>query len=96
MKYVYAALLLHDSGKEIDEENIKKIIASIGDDVDEARVKALVASLSEVDINEAIKTAPGLVAGPVPEVKEPTPVKKEVVEEKKDEEAIAGLGALFG
>ena len=96
MKYVYAALLLHASGKEIDEEKIKKIIASTGDEVDEARVKALVASLSEVDINEAIKTAPGLVAAPVPEMKEPTPEKEEEEEKKEDEEAIAGLGALFG
>ncbi len=98
MKYVYAALLLHSSGKKIDEESIRKIIASTGETPDEARVKALVASLSEVDIDQAIKAAPGLTAAPAQEVKAPTPEKKgeEKKEEKKEEEAVAGLGALFG
>lgn len=97
MKYVYAALLLHTSGKKIDEESIKKVIASTGEAADEARVKALVASLSEVEINEVIKVAPGTAVAPVQEVKAPAPEKKEEKKEKKEEEeAIAGLGALFG
>ena len=64
-------------------------------------MKALVASLSEVNIDDAIKMAPGLVATtPVvsPEAepkKEDAPVEEEE-EEKKEEEALAGLGALFG
>jgi len=98
MKYVYAALLLHSSDKKIDEENIRKIIASTGETPDEARVKALIASLSEVDIDQAIKAAPGITAvAPAQEVKAPTPEKKdEEKKEKKEEEAVAGLGALFG
>ena len=97
MKYVYAALLLHSSGKKIDEESVRKIIASAGETPDEARVKALVASLSEVDIDQAIKAAPGITAAPTQEVKVPTPAKKEEEKkEKKEEEAVAGLGALFG
>ena len=99
MKYVYAALLLHASNKKIDEESVKKIIASTGEAVDEARVKALVASLSEINIDEAIKASPGVAVAPTAaqEVKAPAPEKKEEEKkEKKEEEAIAGLGALFG
>jgi len=98
MKYVYAALLLHASNKKIDEESVKKIIASTGEAVDEARVKALVASLSEINIDEAIKASPGVAVAPAAqEVKAPAPEKKEEEKkEKKEEEAIAGLGALFG
>jgi large subunit ribosomal protein L12 len=100
LKYIYAALLLHASGKTIDEESLKKVLNVSNSDVDEARVKALIASLSEVDIDEAIKASPGFVSTPVVPVTEP-PVeedKKETKEkeEKKEEEAVAGLGALFG
>ena len=97
MKYVYAALLLHSSGKKIEEESIEKIIASTGETPDEARVKALVASLSEVNIDQAIKAASGITVAPAQEVKAPAPEKKEEEKkEKKEEEAVAGLGALFG
>jgi large subunit ribosomal protein L12 len=97
VKYVYAALLLHASDKEINEENINKIITSTGETVDEARVKALVASLAEVNIDEAIKVSPGITTAPVSQAQAPVPEKKEEEkEEKKEDEAIAGLGALFG
>lgn len=100
VKYIYAALLLHSSGKKIDEESIKKVIGSIGDAADEARVKVLIASLSDVNIDEAIKMSSGIAIAPAPEaVKAPAPEKKkeeEKKDEKKEDEAIAGLGALFG
>lgn len=102
MEYVYAALLLHAAGKEINEENIKAVLEAAGIEVDEARVKALVAALEGINIDEAISkaaftpmTAPQPVAagagGAVEEKKEE---KKEEEEEK--EEALEGLGALFG
>jgi large subunit ribosomal protein L12 len=101
--YVHAALLLHEAKQKIDEENVKKVLKAAGVDVDETRVKALVAALSEVNIDEAIKTAPSLVAPTAPPAP-PTPTqekkeekKKPPEEEKKTEEAaIQGLGALFG
>lgn len=101
MRYVYAALLLHASGTKIEEDTLTTVLAATGTDVDPARVKALVASLSEVNIEDAIKMAPGLVPtapAPAPEAeskKEDAPVDEEE-EEKKEEEALAGLGALFG
>ena len=101
MRYVYAALLLHASGTKIEEDTLTNVLTATGTDVDPARVKALVASLSEVNIDDAIKMAPGLVAtAPAPSIeaeptKEEAPVEEEE-EEKKEEEALAGLGALFG
>jgi large subunit ribosomal protein L12 len=98
MRYIYAALLLNASGSDITEETVTKVMAATGSGVDEVQVKALVAALSEVDIDDAIKTAPSITAAPVTAVTEPEKEPAAVVEEKeeeKEEEAIAGLGALF-
>ncbi|NIQ07817.1 MAG: 50S ribosomal protein P1, partial [Candidatus Korarchaeota archaeon] len=61
---------------------------------DAARVKALIASLSEVDIDEAIRSAPTLMAAQpaaptgAPETKaKPEEKEEEKEEEKKEEEA---------
>ncbi len=108
MEYIYAGMLLHKAGKEINEENVKKVLAGAGVKADEARVKALVAALQGVNIEEAIKKA--AVAAPVAAVaagpaaasaaKADEGKKKEEKskdEEKKQEEsAAAGLSALFG
>ena len=104
MEYVYAALLLHKAGKQIDEENVKKVLSAAGINPDEARVKALVAALSEVDIDEVLKNAtaapvaaPAAPAAPAEEKKpEAKEEKKEEKKEEEKEEALAGLSALFG
>ena len=100
MKYVYAALLLHSSAQPVTEENVKKVIAATGGQVEEAQVKALVAALSEVNIDEALKSASAMAAAPVA-VAAPSEAKKKEEkapeeDKKKEEEALAGLGALFG
>ncbi len=101
MEYVHAVLLLHNAKQPINEENIKRVLAATGAKVDEARAKALVAALEGVNINEAIKGAAAPVAA-APAAAAAAPAKAEakkeakVEEEKKDEEALAGLGALFG
>jgi len=51
MEYVYAAMLLHKAGKEINEENVTQVLTAAGINVDAVRVKALVASLAEVNID---------------------------------------------
>ena len=56
MEYVYAAMLLHKAGKEISEDSVSNILKAAGIAADTVRVKAIVASLSEVDIEEAIKS----------------------------------------
>lgn len=105
MEYVYAAMLLHKAGKEINEEAVTSVLKAAGITVDAVQVKALVASLSEVDIEEAIKTAPTMmaaapatVAPPVAEEKpkEEDKKKKEEEEKAKEDAALEGLGALFG
>jgi large subunit ribosomal protein L12 len=98
MEYVYAALVLHSAGKPIDENGIKTVLKAAGVEANDARVKALVSSLDGVDIEEAIKTA---VAAAAPAAAGPAaaaPVEAEKEEEKgpSEEEAMAGLGALFG
>lgn len=102
MEYVYAALLLHKLKQEINEANVKKVVKATGVEPDEARVKALVAALSEVNIEEALKSAPVAVAAAAPApaaapAEAKGEKKKEKEEEKKgEEEALAGLSALFG
>jgi large subunit ribosomal protein L12 len=106
MEYVYAAMLLHSAGKDVDEAGIKKILKASGVEVNEARAKALVAALEDINIDDAIKTAavaPATVAtapsapaaeGAAP-AEEATPAE-EKEEEPSEEEALAGLGSLFG
>ena len=104
MEYIYAAMLLHKAGQEINEANVKKVLDSAGVKTDDARVKALIAALEGVNIEEAIKKAAAPVAAapaaaPAAEAGEAKEKKKEksAEEEKKSEEqAAAGLGALFG
>ena len=105
MEYVYAAMLLHKAGKEINEKNISEVLTAAGVKADSVRTKALVASLAEVDIDEAIKTAPTMMAAApaaaaAAPAKEEKPAEKEEKDEeeesKKEEAAMEGLGALFG
>ena len=104
MEYVYAALMLHKLKKDVTEENVTSIVKASGAEVNEAQVKALVASLADVDIEEAIKAAPVAVAASAPaaagtdapaaggEKKE----KAEPPSEKQEEAAMEGLSSLFG
>jgi large subunit ribosomal protein L12 len=103
MEYVYAAMLLHKAGKDINEKSVSEVLTAAGVSADAARVKALVASVAEVDIDEAIKSAPTMAAvAPAPAVAAPAEEKpkeeekEEEDESKKEEEAMEGLGALFG
>jgi large subunit ribosomal protein L12 len=106
MENVYAAMLLHKAGKEINEETVTAVLSAAGVTVDPIQVKALVASLSEVNIDEAIKAAPTMMsaapvaaAAPAAETKAAPPEdKKKKAEEDKQKEdaALEGLGALFG
>ena len=63
MEYVYAALLLHESGEEINEDNVTSVLETASVNVDESRVKALVAALEDVDIEEAVQGAAAVPAG---------------------------------
>ena len=93
MEYIYAVLLLRKLGKEITEENLKKVIESTGTEADEAKIKTLIASLKNVDIEKELETATIAVA---PAVQATGEAKAEKKKEEKAEEAAEGLSALFG
>ena len=112
MEYVYAALILNESGEEINEENITGVLEAAGVDVEESRVKALVAALEDVDIEEAVEEAAAAPAAPAAgaaggateaadseddESEEEAAAEEEEDEDDEDEEASGeGLGDLFG
>ncbi len=99
MEYVYAALLLHSAGEKVTEDSVKKVLTAAGVKTEEPRVKALVAALSEIKIDDAIKAAQTMPAAAAPAAAPAAEGKKEEKGEddkKKSEEALAGLGALFG
>jgi large subunit ribosomal protein L12 len=101
MEYIYAAMLLHKAGKEINEANLTQVLAAAGINADTVRVKALVASLAEVKIDEAIKSATTMTAAPAaapakPAVEAKPKEEKKEDEKQKEEAALEGLGALFG
>jgi large subunit ribosomal protein L12 len=62
MEYVYAALILNESGEEINEENLTNVIDAAGVNVEQSRVKALVAALEDVDIDQAVEDAAAVPA----------------------------------
>ena len=110
MEYVYAALILNESGEEINEENLTTVLEAAGVDVEQSRVKALVAALEDVDIDEAVEDAAavpaaGAAAGGAAaaadddedeEVEEEEAEEEEDDDDEDDDAAGEGLGQLFG
>jgi large subunit ribosomal protein L12 len=108
MEYIYAALILHATGKEVSEEGITNVLNAAGATVNEARTKALVAALEGIDIEEATSKAafvgaPAVAApvAPAPaekkeEAKAEEEKEKEKEKEEEEETGMEGLGALFG
>ena len=98
MENVYAALLLHKAGKEVNEDNLKAVVSAAGVEVDsdkESQIKSLVASLKGVDIDKELENASLTVAAPVGEAEGKAKVEEKPKEEKH-EAAAEGLSALFG
>ncbi|MEM1619611.1 MAG: 50S ribosomal protein P1 [Fervidicoccaceae archaeon] len=111
LEYIYASLLLHGAGKSITEENLRRVLEAAGLKVDEVRLKATVAALSEINIDEVLRSA-AITPAAAPAAPAPAPApavqakasveeekEKEAEEEKKElseEELASGLAALFG
>jgi len=93
MEYIYAALLLHKLGQQVNEDNLKKVISSTGVQVDEAKVKTLLAALNGVDIAAELANASNVAVGPASAA---APKAEEKKEEEKPVESAAGLASLFG
>ena len=104
MEYVYAALLLHSSGKDVSEEGIKTILSAAGVAADEVRIKALVSALEGVNIEEILSKAPSVAVAAAPAAaaasatsgKAPAAEEAEEDKEEAEESGIEGLGAFFG
>jgi large subunit ribosomal protein L12 len=101
MEYVYAALLLHKLGKPVNEENLTSVVKATGVAPDVVQIKALASALSEVDIDEALKSAAAMAVAPAatgaaPGAPAAKAEEKPKEEEKKEEEALQGLASLFG
>ena len=103
MEYVYAALLLNDAGKEINEKSLIEVVKAAGMEADEARAKAMVASLKDVNIKDVIKNAqtmqvaaaaPAAAAGHAEGEKKPKKEEKDTA--AAEAEAASGLAGLFG
>ncbi len=100
MENIYAALLLHKAGKDVNEENVKSVVAATGVEIDESKIKSLVASLKGVDIAKELENASLVAAAPAggSAPAEGKAEKKEEAKpkEEKKEAAAEGLSALFG
>jgi len=97
MEYVYAALILHESGTEITEDNLTNVLEAADVDVNESRIEALVAALEDVDIEEALDQPMAPVAGGAPAAGATAEPESAETEEAEEEGAAEeGLGNLFG
>jgi len=95
MEYVYAALILNETGEEINEDNLTDVLEAAGVDVEESRVKALVAALEDVDIDEAVEQAaavPAATGGAAGGSAEPAPADDGDDEAEEEEAAEADDG----
>ncbi len=94
MEYVYAALILNESGAEINETNLTDVLEAADVDVEESRVKALIAALEDVDIDEAVEEAtavPATTGGGGGGAAAPAPAEEEeAVDEEAEETADEG------
>ena len=98
-------MLLHSAGTEVSAKSVEKVLKAAGVKADKSRAEALVASLEGVDIEEAMATAavaapaasgaaPAAAAASSEEA--PAEEAEEEEEEVSEEDAVSGLGALFG
>jgi large subunit ribosomal protein L12 len=98
MEILYAAMLLHKAGKQIDEASIEAVLKAAGITPDKALIKATVTALKDIDIDKTIKEAIAVPTAVAPQAAAATPAapaQKKEEEKKTEEEAAAGLGALF-
>ena len=102
----YTAKLLHSAVTEVNAKSVEKVLKAAGVKAEKSRAEALVASLEGVDIEEAMATAAvaaPAAAGAAPaaaassdEAPAEAEAEEEEEEEVSEEDAVSGLGALFG
>lgn len=55
MEYVYAALVLHESGSAIDEESISRVLGAAGMNINTQRSRALAGAIKDVDLEDVVE-----------------------------------------
>ena len=108
IEYIYATLLLYKAGREINEENLKRVLEAAGIQVDEVRVKSLVAAVKSIDIGKVLEQSMAMpmtttTVAPATTTPASSEEKREKAEEEKEEsrelseEALSeGFASLFG
>ena len=89
-------MLLHSAGAKVDAKSVEKVLKAAGIKADKSRAEALVASLEGVDIEEAMATAAVAAPAAAASSEEAPAEEEEEEEEVSEEDAVSGLGALFG
>ncbi len=94
MENIYAVMILHKAGKEVNEISVKRVLEAANAKVDEIKIKILIKLLEKVNIKKVIES---IVIVKQPIVEQKIEKKKEVkiiVEEEKNN-AMEGLNRLF-
>lgn len=99
MACVFATLLLHDDGQEVNEEGVKKVIAATGIKVQPYWPSLFLKAIGDRDITSLLTCGGGSGAGAAPAQaapaqtggKKPEEKKKDEPAEEVQEESIGGL-----
>lgn len=59
MECLFATLLVNETGKEINEQNLTRVLYAAGCPVQESRIKAMVAALERIDLGDIEPVDPG-------------------------------------
>lgn len=97
MKNIYAVMILHKAGKDINEISVKKVLEAANAKVDKIKIKTLIKLLKKINIEKVIKTI-AIIKQPIIEQK--IKEKKEIIIQKTSIEeetsnATEGLNRLF-
>jgi len=97
MGYIHAALILHESGKEISKDSIVGTLKGAGIAADPAKAEMVAAALQGANIEEILKAAAAAPVAVAAASAGAGEAKKEAPKEEKksEEEAAAGLAGLF-
>ena len=92
----YAALLLHDSGLDIDAEKLQKVIKATGNKTAAYWPKMFANAIANHDIKDMLSNI-GMGGGaPAPPAAAAAPAAAAKKEEPEEEEADVDMGGLFG
>lgn len=96
MENIYAVMILHKSGKEINEISVKRVLEAANAKIDEIRIRALINTLEGVDIGKTVGSVTTPIPVEQPKIEQKIEVKEEVIiEDDGRGDAAKGLDRLF-